>query len=63
LQNAGEVGQRFQPVSEIIQRIISAGTPDLSGRAFNHVSLLPHECGVPPQYLGIMPLPNHDPVR
>jgi len=29
--------------------IVSAGTPDLSGRAFKHVSPLPHECGVPPQ--------------
>jgi hypothetical protein len=25
----------------------SEGTPDLSGRAFNHAGSLPHECGVP----------------
>jgi len=29
--------------------IVSAGTPDLSGRAFNHADPLPHECGVPLQ--------------
>jgi hypothetical protein len=26
--------------------IVSAGTPDSSGRTFNHTCLLPHECGV-----------------
>jgi hypothetical protein len=30
-------------------RIVLAGTPDLSGRVFNHADPLPHECGVPPQ--------------
>ena len=29
--------------------IVSAGTPELSGRAFNYACPLPHECGVPPQ--------------
>jgi len=29
--------------------LVSAGTPDLSGRAFHHAGPLPHECGVPPQ--------------
>ena len=28
--------------------IITAGTPDLSGRTLNCTGLLPHECGVPP---------------
>jgi len=32
-----------------IQRIVSAGTPDLSGRMLNDTGSLPHECGVPPQ--------------
>jgi hypothetical protein len=32
-----------------IQRIVSAGTPDLSGRMLNGAGSLPHECGVPPQ--------------
>jgi hypothetical protein len=32
--------------------IVSEGTPDLSGRAFNHAGPLPHECGVPLQYPG-----------
>jgi hypothetical protein len=32
-----------------IQRIVSAGTPDLSGRMLNYAGSLPHECGVPPQ--------------
>ena len=63
MPDAGEVVQCFQPVSEIVQRIISAGTPDLSGRALNGAGSLPHECSVPPEYLGIMPLTNHDPVR
>jgi hypothetical protein len=31
-------------------RIVSVGTPDLSGRTLNCTSPLPHECGVPPQY-------------
>jgi hypothetical protein len=32
--------------------IVSKGTPDLSGRAFNHADLLPHKCGVPSQRPG-----------
>src|SRR5664279_378174 len=32
--------------------IISAGTPDLSGRALHHADPLPHECGVPLQCSG-----------
>ena len=32
-----------------IQRIVLAGTPDLSGRMLNGAGSLPHECGVPPQ--------------
>ena len=48
------VVQRCMPcgrtlVLQQIQRIVSAGTPDLSGRMFNCACSLPHECGVPPQ--------------
>jgi hypothetical protein len=56
------VKQRFNPVNAVEKRRNacehtwtlrqtklhrSEGTPDLSGRAFNHAGLLPHECGVP----------------
>jgi hypothetical protein len=56
------VKQRFNPVNAVEKRrnacgalgrcdkqscVVSEGTPDLSGRAFNHAGLLPHECGVP----------------
>jgi hypothetical protein len=34
--------------------IVSEGTPDLSGRAFNHAGPLPHECGVPSQCPGAL---------
>jgi hypothetical protein len=34
--------------------IVSEGTPDLFGRAFNHAGPLPHECGVPSQCPGTL---------
>ena len=55
------VFQRCMPcgrtlVLQQIQRIVSAGTPDLSGRMFNCACSLPHECGVPPQ-CPVSPMP------